>query len=341
MATNVWGDKETEFFFELTPDRILNSFEKVTGLRASGRTLALNSMENRVYEIELEPDDDTPVRRSNYDMFKIVKFYRPGRWSQPQIQEEHNFLWELVEGEVPVVAPWRNQEGQSLFKDETTGLFFTIFPKVGGRSPHELSKEQLEIVGRLMARMHNVGASKKADHRLHLTPETYGKGNLDFILAGNFLPTDLRSEFHDTAMTIVETITPWFQETPSIRVHGDCHFGNLLWSTEGAQWVDFDDFVTAPAVQDLWLMIPGRDPLHQRQLDTMIRGYEMLREFDWDSLRLIEPLRALRFIHFHAWISRRWQDPAFPRAFPDYNSHGYWQTGLQDLKDQLAFIKKA
>lgn len=336
MVRSAWGDDETQFFFELTPNRILDAFEMVSGYRATGRSLALNSMENRVYDVEIEINESQKVSR--WERSRIVKFYRPGRWSEEQLREEHCFLKDLVADEVPVAAP-EFFAGESLFKDEETGLFFTVFPKVGGRSPYELRDDQLEIVGRLLARMHNVGASKSAQHRVVLNPETYGRTAVDYLVKENAIPLEFLNRYKDVVSRILDRITPLFENVQMTRIHGDCHLGNLLWGEQGPFWVDFDDCLRGPAVQDLWLMIPARDEHALHQMRTVLESYRMLRDFDLETLRLIEPLRALRFIHFQAWISKRWQDPAFPRAFPDYGSQRYWQSQICDLEEQLRLIQ--
>ena len=334
---SVWGDAHTRYFYELTPDRILDAVEGSTGCRCTGRALALNSMENRVYELEIELDTppSTPSER-----FLIAKFYRPGRWSEAQIREEHAFLLELAELEIPVVAPNRFVDGDTLHKMKDADLWYAVFPKIGGRSPDELGDDQLAQVGRLLARIHNVGASKRAEHRMALTPETYGLANLKHLLDAKILPPNIASTYAATVEQICSLSAPWFAAATHHRIHGDCHMGNLLMAREQLFFVDFDDMVTGPAMQDLWLLIPGRDHYAQRQLSIMIEAYSSMRTFDHQSLRLIEPLRALRFVHFSAWIGRRWQDPAFPRAFPQFGSQSYWEEQLRDLQEQLSLIQE-
>ncbi len=332
---SVWGDKTTSFFYELTPERILDAVEQSTGLRCTGRAMALNSMENRVYEIEIETAEKP---RNPSDRFVIAKFYRPGRWSKEQIQDEHDFLAELAEREIPVVAPRLLNDGTTLHAMKEAPIFFAVFPKTSGRSPDELNDEQLAQVGRLLARLHNVGATRKAEHRMVLSPETYGTQNLKHLVDAGILPPDVRDAYVQTVETICRVTAPWFAETNTLRIHGDCHFGNLLAGRENLFFVDFDDMVMGPAAQDVWLLIPGRDDYAKRQLDVMLDAYETMRPFDRRTLRLIEPLRALRFVHFSTWIGRRWQDPAFPRAFPHFGTAKYWGDQLMDLREQLALI---
>jgi Ser/Thr protein kinase RdoA (MazF antagonist) len=332
---SVWGDKTTSFFYELTPGRILDAVEASTGLRCTGRAMALNSMENRVYEIELELDEKP---KNPSDRFVIAKFYRPGRWTREQIQEEHDFLSELQEDEIPVVAPKRLTDGATLHVMKEAPIWYAVFPKIGGRSPDELSDEQAAQVGRLLARLHNVGATKKAEHRLTLSPETYGLQNLKHLVDQNILPPDVKAAYVATVETICRITAPWFADTTAIRIHGDCHFGNLLSGRDSLFFVDFDDMVSGPPVQDIWLLTPGRDDYATRLREILLDAYETMRPFDRRTLRLVEPLRALRFVHFSAWIGRRWQDPAFPRAFPHFGTAKYWQDQLVDLKEQLALI---
>jgi len=335
-----WGQKETEFFYQLTPDRVLDAVERSLGVRCTGRSFAHNSLENRVYELEIEMAEESvrPRSRVSYENFRIVKFYRPGRWTKEQILEEHDFLLKLVENENPVVAPLQLQDGQTLNRLPELDIYYAVFPKVGGRSPQELTDEQIERVGRLLARMHNVGASIKPQHRVQINPETYGLNNLQYLLDHNILPENLRSNYQALVEQICHLTSPWFASAAAIQIHGDCHLGNLLWGDEGPFWVDFDDSVIGPPVQDLWLMVPGRDEYCRHILRRLIRSYELLREFDWSSLRLIEALRSLRLIHFSAWIAKRREDPAFIRSFPDFGTDHYWQVQLQDLRDQYDLL---
>lgn len=335
MTKSVWGDATTSFFYELTPGRILDAVEVSTGLRCTGRAMALNSMENRVYEIEIELDEKP---KNPSDRFVIAKFYRPGRWTREQIQEEHDFLQELADHEIPVVAPRRFHDGATIHEMKDAKVFYTVFPKLGGRSPDELTDDQLAQVGRLLARLHNVGAAKPARHRMVLSPETYGIQNLKHLVDQGILPPDVKQAYAQTVETICRITAPWFAEATNLRIHGDCHFGNLLSGRESLFFVDFDDTVTGPAAQDVWLLVPGRDEYAKRQLGVMLDAYETMRPFDRRTLRLIEPLRALRFVHFAAWIGRRWQDPAFPRAFPHFGTAKYWSDQLQDLREQLALV---
>ncbi len=333
---NPWGSIATKHFFALTPGLILDAVERA-GFRCTGRCLALNSMENRVYEVEVEVDHPEHVRRPS-DRFVIAKFYRPGRWTWDQIQDEHDFLFDLVDADIPVVAPKQLENGHSIFEDQQLGLMYALFPKIGGRSPDELDDAACERVGRLLARMHGVGAIRTADHRIKLDSQSYGISNLKWLIDSGSIPADIKSRYQTAAESICLLSEPWFKSAPLQRIHGDCHLGNLLWGDSGPFWVDFDDMVMGPPVQDLWLMIPGRDDEARRKLMLTIAAYETMRPFDRSSLRLIEPLRALRFVHFAAWIGRRWEDPSFSRAFPQFGSARWWWEQLLDMEEQRRII---
>ncbi len=335
--TSPWGDQPTQLFYGLTPEKILDALESALEVRCTGRAFAHNSMENRVYELEIDVDPEKCS--SPYDQQKIVKFYRPGRWSEEQILEEHSYLLALEEHEIPVVAPLHLTGGKTLLVHPHLKLFFAVFPKVGGRSPFELDNEQIDRVGRLLARMHNVGATMNCQSRVKISPQTYGHNNLSTLLQGEYIPSDLVEDYRRLVEQICEQIDPLFKSVEQIQIHGDCHLGNLLWNDQGPFWVDFDDSVLGPPIQDLWLMILGRDEFHREQLYRLIRSYEMMREFDWETLNLIEPLRALRMIHFSGWIAKRSEDPAFIRAFPEFGKRQYWQQQIHDLRDQSEVIR--
>jgi Ser/Thr protein kinase RdoA (MazF antagonist) len=335
--TSMTGSGETKFFYELSPDRILTAVESL-GFRCTGRCLALNSMENRVYEVEIDSDDDS-LARAHPSRFKIAKFYRPGRWTKEQILEEHQFLFDLGDSDVPVVAPIRSPTGASLHEVESTGIWFAIFDKIGGRSPDEFTSEQLPQIGRLLARLHNIGATRVAAHRLSTSVETLGMGALKSVQISGLIPNELAGRYSELVNQICEMARPLLSKATAQRIHGDCHLGNLLWGAEGPFWVDFDDMMVGPPVQDIWLLLPGRDEHALSQLRILLDGYQQMREFDFESLELIEPLRALRMIHFAGWIAKRWEDPAFKRAFTDFGTLGYWNELLQNLAEQLYFME--
>lgn len=347
-AQNAWGEAQTRFFFDLTPDRVLEAVEK-SGLHCTGRCTALNSFENRVYEVELEApeaegevDDSDRSASARFARRRVVKFYRPGRWSREQILEEHEFLKDLKTAEIPVVAPLVFSDGDTLHQSRESGIYYALFPKVGGRAPDELRDEQLRWIGRLLARIHATGASKPARHRIELSPMNYGRKNLASLLEGNWIPLEFAARYEKAVNEIcLRSEKLWGELAPGSihRIHGDCHLGNLLWNTSGPFFLDFDDMVRGPAVQDIWLLVPGRDEESLKQRESLLEGYEEMRGFDRTTLKLVEPLRALRFVHYSAWIARRWNDPAFPQAFPQFGSHRYWQDETQDLEAQLKWIE--
>jgi Ser/Thr protein kinase RdoA (MazF antagonist) len=337
-VSGAWGDSKTQFFFQITPDRVLEAVES-GGLQTTGRCMALNSFENRVYDVELDLEDGPKTSPGNR---RIVKFYRPGRWTREQILEEHQFLADLRASEIPAIAPLPFEDGSTLKVTPNGEIFYALFPKVGGRSPDELTDDQLQRIGMLLARIHNVGAQKEAPHRVELNASTYGIQNLEYLLS-KWIPLDFKAQYEKLVRDLCAKTEELFRALPLKaihRVHGDCHFGNLLWNQEGPFFLDFDDMVRAPAVQDVWLLTPGRDQDAQRQREVLLEGYEQMRKFDRSSLRLIEPLRALRFVHYTAWIARRWEDPAFPLAFPEFNSHSYWADETKDLADQWELVKE-
>ena len=329
------GTAETRYFYELTPDRILDAVE-ACGLRCTGRCLALNSMENRVYQVEVEVDE-TGGGLGN--RFRVVKFYRPGRWNEEQILEEHQFLRDLAEHEIPVVPPVALSGGRTLARVGDLNIWCAVFPRVGGRIPEEPDRDQLEQLGRLIARVHAVGAERQAPHRVRLDPQSYGLDDLASLLEADVVPPGLRDRYRMVVERLCEITALWFERSAYQRIHGDCHLGNVLWGRDGAFLVDFDDMVRGPCVQDLWLLVPGRDEAARQQREILLSAYEQLRELDRASLRLIEPLRALRIVHFSAWIARRWSDPAFPRVFPDFGSERYWSEELSTLQELLGLIQ--
>lgn len=334
MSNSVWGDEQTQYFYSLTPDNVLNAIEQL-GLKTTGRVMQLNSMENRVYEVEIELEQ---ISNNPSDHFKIIKFYRPGRWTKEQILQEHEFVFDLIDHEIQAIAPVKINN-QSVFKSND-GLWYSLFPKKGGRLADEWTPTLLEQMGRLLARLHNIGATKQADHRLKLDIETYGLKNLEYLLEQDSIPHEYRSQYEQTVRQICQMSLPLFSEIKYQRVHGDCHHGNtLLNAQQGAFLIDFDDMINAPRVQDIWLVISGRDEYAVEQRNILLDAYETMTEFDYKELKLIETLRALRMIHFSSWIAHRWQDEAFKRAFPNFGSNQYWEKEIYDLKEQISFIQ--
>jgi Ser/Thr protein kinase RdoA (MazF antagonist)/predicted GNAT family N-acyltransferase len=317
----------TDDFFALTPERVLSAVESL-GVRCTGMCYPLNSLENRVYEIERE--DRSRV---------VAKFYRPGRWSPEAVRDEHQFLADLVASEIPVAAPIAFRDGSTAQTVAGTEILCALFPRVGGRVPDECTDEQLRRLGGLLARIHTVGASRTASHRVALTVEKYGRETLATLLAAPTLPTSIAPKLKAVCRTLFARIEPWFDGVGTHRVHGDCHPGNLLWGSEGPFFLDFDDMLTGPPVQDLWMLVAASDAEGVRQREVTLEGYEMFRAFDRTTLRLIEPLRALRYLHYAAWVTRRWHDPAFPKAFPHYGTERYWSELTDDLNDQVVRIE--
>ena len=333
MTTNLWGTNATQFFFELNPDLVLDTVEKL-GYRTTGRVMAMNSMENRVYEVEIESESDHPSDHS-----KIIKFYRPGRWTKAQIQEEHDFLLDLTEFEVPVIAPLMFNEA-TLFTLPDPELHYTVFPKQGGRAPDEFTNDEIEQVGRLLARLHNVGSMKKAEHRLTINPEVYLKSNLDYLVGQKIVPAHYELSFKTVLENIYDLTKNSFDNITNIRLHGDCHLGNILKRDDVFNLIDFDDMVMGPAVQDMWLLLPGRDDYADNLRSRLLEGYTSMRDFNYEELRLTEILRTLRMINYSAWIAKRFDDPAFKNAFPFFESPSYWEGQINDLREQVYHIEQ-
>ena len=321
-------------FASLTPDSILDALESV-GLKPDGRLLALNSYENRVYQVYV--DDGTPL---------VVKFYRAGRWSDAAIREEHEFSSELAQRELPVIAP-RSIARRTLHHHND--LRFAVFARQGGRAPEFDSGQTLEWMGRFIGRMHAVGALKPFVERPAISVETFGEEPRDFLERGNFLPADLADVYFGVVDQALDGVRTGFERAgpvATLRLHGDCHAGNVLWVDSrdgsgvsgGPYFVDFDDSRMGPAVQDLWMLLSGERAEQVRQFTEVLAGYEDFYEFDTRELYLVEALRTLRLIHYAAWLARRWDDPAFPLAFPWFNTQHYWQERILELREQIALM---
>ena len=319
----------------LMPDVVLDALSSV-GLHGDGRLMALSSYENRVYQIHLE--DGSSV---------VAKFYRPDRWTEAQILEEHAFAAELMAAEVPAVGPLV-LNGTTLHQH--AGFAFSVSPRRGGRTPELDDLEVLEWIGRFLARLHTVGAAQPFAHRGSLDLQTYAIEPRDWLLAHEMIPLDVQSTWAAQCEKAIACIAACLGNTNGqgqmeqagriIRLHGDCHPGNILWTPEdqpgaGPHFVDLDDARMGPAVQDLWMLLSGDRAQRNRQLGALVDGYEQFREFDRRELALIEPLRTLRLIHYSAWLARRWQDPAFPAAFPWFGTSDYWQGQVQMLEEQI------
>ena len=310
----------------LTPDRALDALDS-TGLKADGRLLALNSYENRVYQMGVE--DAQPV---------VVKFYRPDRWSDAAILEEHAYTLELAQAEIPVVAPLI-LNGATLHMHE--GFRFAVYPKQGGRMPEFDRAATLQWMGRFLGRIHAVGARADFAQRPTLDLETFGFASRDFLRDGKWLPADLVAAWDSVVDHALRSVAHCYDRAGAvraIRLHGDCHAGNVLWTESGPHFVDFDDSRMGPAVQDLWMLLSGEREEQQLQLNEVLQGYDDFAEFDPRELHLVEALRTLRLIHYAAWLARRWDDPAFPAAFPWFNTQQYWQARILELREQIALM---
>lgn len=312
----------------LDPDLILNAVESV-GFHCSGSLLALNSYENRVYQIGIE--DGQPL---------IAKFYRPGRWTTEAILEEHTFVAELVEREIPVIASL-SLSGKTLHEYEQ--FRFALFPRQGGRALELDNLDQLEWMGRFIGRLHAIGASSSYQHRPRLDVKTHGYEPYQFLLNHHFIPPHLENNYRTTVATLLQKIAEQFQQADPIRfirLHGDCHAGNVLWRDTGPHIVDLDDSVMGPAIQDIWMLLSGDAELIEVQLNRILRGYCDFHDFNRRELKLINAMRTLRMIQYAAWLASRWQDPAFPLHFPWFNTTYYWQEHLQNLTEQLYFLEE-
>lgn len=312
-------------FANLTPDCILNALDSV-GFRCDGRLLALNSYENRVYQVGME---EGPMR--------VAKFYRPDRWSDAAILEEHGLMAELAEAELPVVPPLSDPRGTTLHRFE--GYRFAVFPRQGGHAPEFDDQETLERMGRLIGRLHAVGRLRNYRARPALDIASFGEEPRDYLLKHDFVPSDLREPYRSVVEHALAGVRRCFELAGSVarlRVHGDCYPGNILWTDDGPHFVDFDDSRMGPAVQDLWMLVSGESDEMRIRLGHVLAGYQTFMDFDRRELFLIEALRTLRMIHYSAWIARRWNDPAFPIAFPWFASPRYWQDRILELREQIA-----
>ena len=316
-------------YSELSPETILYAIES-KGLQCDGRMQALNSFENRVYLIGI--DDQTEI---------VAKFYRPNRWSDNAIIEEHQFSLELLENEIPVVPPIEIG-GNTLFCNVTndgTVYRFSLFEKRGGRAPDLENFDTLEQMGRFLGRIHSLGAAQPFQHRPTLDIETYGKSSREFLLKNNFIPNDLLSAYDSLTNELLTAIEHSYERAGKIsliRSHSDCHPGNILWTPEGPHIVDFDDARMTPASQDLWMFLSGDRTDMTAGLDALLEGYSQFYTFNPRELHLIEALRTLRLMHYYAWLARRWNDPAFKIAFPWFNSQQCWEQHILNLREQAS-----
>lgn len=314
----------TEYFYNLTPDRIHQAFLQAD-LELLPTLRWMNSLENRVIGVE-----DFEGERW------VGKFYRPGRWSKEALEEEHEFLTELFEADVPVRPPLMLENGSTV--GEIEGILFCIWPHQLGRMPDEILFEHVNTLGGLVAKIHNVGATRELKNRPKIGPATWGMESLKQLDEEDVVPERLWQRYSGLVEELVERVEGLFEEFPGHRIHGDLHRGNILWSSMGPSFVDFDDLTTGPAVQDLWMLLPGRDEDDWDLKEAFLRSYEAVRPFDREQLELVEPLRALKFVRHAAWVARRRNDPAFVKVFPEVESHSYWQREVKDLEAQIRLL---
>ncbi|AYR23557.1 serine/threonine protein kinase [Herbaspirillum rubrisubalbicans] len=316
-------------YADLTPECIFTAIESL-GARCDGRLLQLNSFENRVYQVWTEDGEQY-----------VVKFYRPGRWSDEAILEEHEFSLDLAEQEIPVVPPL-SFNARTLHHCE--GHRFALFTKRGGRAPELDREDTLQWIGRFLGRIHAKGATRTYQVRPSLDIQSFGFDSRDFLVAGNWLPEELLTAWGSVVEQALEAVRTAYQRAGDVRMlrlHGDCHVGNVLWTDGGPHFVDFDDSRSGPSIQDLWMLLSGDEIYARTQLAAILRGYETFSEFDDRELYLIEALRTLRLLHYSAWIARRWKDPAFPVAFPWFGTVRYWQDRILEIREQIAKMQEA
>ena len=314
-------------YLQLIPDKVLAAVETL-GFETDARIFALNSYENRVYQIGL-------VGSSSI----VVKFYRPGRWSREQILEEHAFTRELVELEIPVIAPESFADKGTLIEFE--GFQFAIFRQILGRPPELDKLDNLLVMGRFVGRIHAVGAINHFSYRKNFSVDRIAAESRSFLLDNGFIPLDLVNAYASLSRDLIEAIEQRlhaFGELMTLRIHGDCHPGNVLWKEDKPHFVDFDDTMTGPAIQDLWMLLSGDRNQRQAQLLEVVEGYNEFFDFRAEELELIESLRTLRLMHYSAWLAKRWSDPAFPQSFPWFNTDPYWANHILELREQLAAL---
>ncbi|MBU3021046.1 serine/threonine protein kinase [Aestuariibacter sp. A3R04] len=323
LNSSINSTKQTDFAFAgLSPDTVLDALETCRIYPESG-LLALNSYENRVYQFKAHDG-----RRL------VVKFYRPGRWSNEQIQEEHDFAKELADADIPMVAPL-TLDGRTLH--HACGFRFAVFASVGGRQFEVDNLDQLEWMGRFIGRIHRVAQACPFQHRPALTPSAFLDKPREILVNSSLLPSHLQTAFFAILDPLIKETRQRYTQPAHIRLHGDCHPGNILWR-DGPMFVDLDDCRMGPAIQDLWMMLCGDRQQQLLQLDVLVEAYDEFNSFDASQLPLIEPLRAMRMVHYMAWLSQRWEDPAFPRAFPWFAEDKYWEGQILALKEQLAAL---
>lgn len=323
-----YAKEEYSALNRLSPEIVLTQVESALGIACTNLCRPYNSYINRVYEVEDEDGNGM-----------VVKFYRPGRWSRQALQDEHDFLLELAEAEIPVIAPLPLRQGGTL--GQYANMYFAVFPRKGGRCVDEFNEDQWLAIGRLLGRLHMVGARKAAPGRTRMHPAVTTAAQVDFIRNSGLVPADLLESYVQSTARIIEAIEPLFAHSDWIRIHGDCHAGNLIYRPgESFFLIDFDDMAIGPPVQDFWMLLPG--PLEDSfvEVELLLEGYETFRPFARTGLRLIEPLRAMRFIHYSAWCAHQVVEDGATSVIPDFGSRQYWQAEINDLHDQLARIRE-
>ena len=325
---NIFEDQNKRTAFHaLTPDLVITLVEESLDTACTNLFRTLNSYINRVYELEREDGGGL-----------VVKFYRPGRWSRDALQDEHDFLLELENAEVPVIPPLKLQDGHTL--GSHGGIYFSIFPKKSGRSFDEYNAAQWLEMGRLLGRVHSVGAKQSPRDRITMAPARSTRDQLDYILEKDLVPADLTAQFREISDTLVGEISPLFDDIEMISIHGDCHFNNLIYRPDESFYIiDFDDMAVGPPVQDFWMLLPGYRGDSLAEIGLFLEGYEVFRNFDRKTLRLIGPLRAMRYIHYMAWCAHQVAVDGSSRVAPDFGTHEYWQKELRDLSEQLDRIR--
>ncbi len=324
------ADRSAGSFFALGPEQVLAAVEQQTGLACDGHLLALNSYENRVYQLGLE--DAEPV---------IVKFYRPARWTDEAIIEEHQFTLALADLDIPVVPPLVIN-GHTLHR--YSPFRFSLYPRKAGRAPDLENPAHLEQLGRFLGRIHALGAEAPFIHRPALSVEHFGDDSCAFLLGNGLIPPELEPAYETLTRDLLDAIDAAFDRAgrvSRIRLHGDCHPGNILWTDTGPHIVDFDDARMGPAMQDLWMFLSGERQCMEGSLDVLLTAYSCFHDFNLSELGLIEPLRTLRIMHYAAWLARRREDPAFKHAFPWFNTQRYWEEHILSLKEQAALLQEA
>ncbi len=312
---------------DLKPETVIDAVESL-GILSDARIFPLNSYENRVYQVGVE--EDTPI---------IAKFYRPYRWSEASILEEHQFSWELFNHELPVVPPIKSEQDKTLH--EYNGFQFSIFKRQGGHAPELDNLDSLFLIGRYLGRMHAIGAQTRFQHRPDITVDEWGVSSREFLLSHDFIPRELKIAYETLSQDLISRVSAIWHRLPDLntfRVHGDCHGGNMLWRNDLPHFVDFDDCRNGPAIQDIWLLLSGDRHQKTAQLSEIVEGYNEFFDFEPSQLILVEALRTLRIMNYSAWLAKRWDDPAFPHHFPWFNTERYWAEHILELREQLAAL---